>query len=89
MYSASQDDIEAGNRRGRRAAASSSPPSAAIPPRRLYSINELCQLTNISRATAWRRRHEFDFRKIGSRTLATAESVDAFIAALPKAEMAP
>jgi hypothetical protein len=85
------DDIKAENRRASTAAVTARPPidPQAIPPRRLYSIGELCQLAHLSRATAWRRRHEFDLRKIGRRTFVTAESVEAFIAGLPKAEMAP
>ena len=56
-----------------------------IPDRRLYSIKELCQITNMSHATAWRRIGEFDLRRIGRRVFVTAESVEHFLSELPKA----
>jgi len=72
------------------------PPSIAtpsleskIPERRLYSIKELCQLTHMSHATAWRRIGEFDVRRIGRRVFVTAESIERFLAELPKAGRAP
>jgi hypothetical protein len=60
-------------------------PRTTIPDRRLYAIRELCQLTNMSPATAWRRLGEFDVRRIGRRTFVTAESLERFLAGLPKA----
>ena len=61
------------------------PRDSTIPHRRLYSIKELCQLTHMSHATAWRRIGEFDVRRIGRRVFVTAESIEQFIAALPRA----
>ncbi len=55
-----------------------------IPERRLYSIKELCQLTHMSRATAWRHISEFDTRRIGRRVFVTAESIEQFLAGLPR-----
>ena len=54
-----------------------------IPERRLYSIKELCQLTHMSHATAWRRIGEFDVRRIGRRVFITSESIEQFLAGLP------
>jgi hypothetical protein len=56
---------------------------AQIPQRRLYSICELCQITHMSHATAWRRIGEFDVRRIGRRTFVTAESIERFLDSLP------
>jgi hypothetical protein len=56
---------------------------AQIPQRRLYSIRELCQITHMSHATAWRRIGEFDVRRIGRRTFVTAESIERFLDSLP------
>jgi hypothetical protein len=56
-----------------------------IPERRLYSVRETCQLCNMSPASFWRRVQEFEIRKIGRRTLITAESVERFLHSLPKA----
>jgi hypothetical protein len=55
-----------------------------IPERRLYSIKELCQLTHMSHATAWRRIIEFDVRRIGRRAFVTAESIERFLDSLPR-----
>jgi hypothetical protein len=60
-------------------------PDNKIPERRLYSIRELCVLTHMSPATAWRRIGEFDTRRIGRRVFVTKESIDLFIAGLPRA----
>jgi hypothetical protein len=59
-------------------------PNNKIPERRLYSIKELCQLAHMSHATAWRRIGEFDSRRIGRRVFVTAESIERFLAGLPK-----
>ena len=58
-------------------------PEGKIPERRLYSIKELCQITHMSHATAWRRIGEFDVRRIGRRAFVTAESIEAFLDSLP------
>jgi hypothetical protein len=60
------------------------PRSEPIPQRRLYSVRETCQICNISPASFWRRVREFELRKIGRRTLVTAESVERFLYSLPK-----
>jgi hypothetical protein len=39
----------------------------------------------MSHATAWRRIGEFDVRRIGRRVFVTAESIEQFISALPRA----
>jgi predicted DNA-binding transcriptional regulator AlpA len=57
---------------------------SGIPERRLYSIKELCQLTHMSHATAWRRISEFDIRRIGRRAFVTAESIERFLDSLPR-----
>jgi hypothetical protein len=58
-------------------------PDSKIPERRLYSIKELCQITHMSHATAWRRIGEFDVRRIGRRAFVTAESIERFLDSLP------
>ena len=55
------------------------------PARRLYSVKQTCQILGMSPATFWRRTKEFELRKIGRRTLITAESVEKFLQSLPVA----
>ena len=50
---------------------------------RLYSVKEVCRIAHMSPATFWRRSKEFELRKIGRRTLVTAESVEQFLQSLP------
>jgi predicted DNA-binding transcriptional regulator AlpA len=57
----------------------------SIPQRRLYSLKETCQLTHMSRATFWRRMDELDVRRLGRRVFVTSESIERFLAELPKA----
>jgi predicted DNA-binding transcriptional regulator AlpA len=67
-----------------RSLANTPSPGDKIPERRLYSIKELCQLANMSHATAWRRIKEFEVRRIGRRVFVTAESIERFLAELPR-----
>jgi Helix-turn-helix domain len=84
MQSATIEDVETKNRRGRRAAAS--PQWASdLPERRLYTVAEACRIAGISRTSFWRRRAQFDLRKMGRHVRVTAESLDAFITGLPAA----
>jgi len=57
-----------------------------IPERRLYSLRETRQIINLSNATIWRRiaRGDLDAVKVGSRTFIPVESIERFLAELPK-----
>ena len=57
-----------------------------MPSRALYSPRETEAILNISHATCYRliAAGKLDARKIGSKTGITAESIEAFLASLPK-----
>ena len=61
-------------------------PTSAIPARALYSPKETEAILNVSHATCYRliASGRLDARKIGSRTFIMAESIEAFLASLPK-----
>jgi len=57
-----------------------------IPARALYPIKEAQRLLSVSHAGLYRiiKNGGLDARKIGSRTLITAESIETFLSSLPK-----
>jgi excisionase family DNA binding protein len=61
-------------------------PAPGAPVRTLYSPKETETLLSVSHAQLYRLigAGRLDARKIGSRTLITAESIEAFLASLPK-----
>ena len=62
-------------------------PPAAIPSRLLYPPAEAERMLGISHATLYRllRAGRLDAKKIGCKTVITAESIEQFIAGLPSA----
>ena len=66
-------------------------PSYEVVPRALYSPRETEAILGISHPTLYRLIHagRLDARKIDNKTVITAASIEAFIAALPAAKIGP
>ena len=66
-------------------------PPVAIPSRLLYSPSEAETLLGVSRSTIYRlaRTGRLQIKKIGSRSVITAEAIEQFVAGLPSAGDAP
>jgi excisionase family DNA binding protein len=65
--------------------------STSVPARVLYSPKETEAILNVSHATSYRliAAGKLDARKLGGKTLITAESIEWLIAELPKVGHAP
>jgi len=61
-------------------------PAGSLPARALYSPRETEQILGLSHATLYRliAAGRIDARKLGGKTLITAESIDQLVAELPK-----
>jgi excisionase family DNA binding protein len=65
--------------------------AAPVAPRALYSPRETERILSISHATCYRliSSGKLDARKLGNKTLITAQSIERFLAELPPARVRP
>lgn len=54
-----------------------------------YTVDDACSALGIGRTRLYEIMPELDVRRLGGRTLITADSLRAYVAGLPKAEMRP